>query len=143
MNPLTILMAEDDPDDRFLMGQAFKDLGIGAELRFVEDGDELMRYLCHSGKYTDAGQAPRPALILLDLNMPRKDGRQALVEIKADDDLKSIPVIIWTTSSEVEDKIQCRNAGAEAYITKPSDYDELLSSIRELVVRFTSREATA
>jgi CheY-like chemotaxis protein len=94
----TVLMAEDDPDDRFLMEQAFKDLRSKGELRFVEDGEELMDYLLHRGRYADPKQSPRPSLILLDLNMPRKDGRQALAEIKATSGLDKIPIVVWTTS---------------------------------------------
>lgn len=98
-------MAGDDPDDRFLMEQALLDIGNDADLRFAEDGEELMNYLLRSGKYTDVKLSPRPVLIFLDLNMPRKDGRQVLWEIKTDPDLKKIPVVIWTTSEEEEDRV--------------------------------------
>jgi CheY-like chemotaxis protein len=134
----TILMAEDDPDDRFLMEQAFLETRTAGDLRFVEDGEELMRYLLRSGNYTDPGLSPRPALILLDLNMPRKDGRQALLEIKADPDLQSIPVVIWTTSDNREEKVQCRRAGADVFATKPVSYVELVKSVRALVRRYSS-----
>ena len=100
--PITILMAEDDPDDRMLTGDAFTENRLLNELRFVEDGEELMDYLYHRGKYADPSDAPRPGLILLDLNMPRKDGREALAEIKADKDLRQIPVIVLTTSKASE-----------------------------------------
>jgi CheY-like chemotaxis protein len=138
MSHITILMADDDPDDRFLAGQAFRELGDGGDLRFVEDGEELMRYLRRSEKYADPGLSPRPSLILLDLNMPRKDGRQALVEIKADPDLQRIPVAVWTTSDEVEDMIECRKKGADDYVTKPAGYADLVSSIRRLVATYSS-----
>ena len=108
MSSFTVLMAEDDPDDRFLMEQAFMEIGNHADLRFVEDGEELMDYLLRSDRYTDPEFSPRPALIFLDLNMPKKDGRQALLEIKANPDLQRIPVVIWTTSDELEDKVHCR-----------------------------------
>jgi CheY-like chemotaxis protein len=138
MSCFTILMAEDDPDDRFLMEQAFGELGTDADLRFVEDGEELMNYLRRSGKYADPTLFPLPVLILLDLNMPKKDGRQALVEIKADPDLRRIPVAIWTTSEEKEDRIQCQKAGADVYVTKPVGYSDFISRIRELVMKYSS-----
>ncbi len=119
ISSFTVLMAEDDPDDRFLMEQAFLEIGNHADLPFVEDGEELMHYLRRSGKYADPTCSPRPALIFLDLNMPRKDGRQALLEIKTDPDLGKIPVAIWTTSEEVEDRIQWEIAGADVFVTKP------------------------
>src|SRR5437763_1448340 len=100
LNSFKILMAEDDPDDRFFVAQAFQELGRYGDLRFVEDGQELMDYLRRLGKYADPMLSPRPMLILLDLNMPRKDGFQALLEIKTDPDLNLIPVAIWTTSAD-------------------------------------------
>ncbi len=86
--------AEDDADDRKLTQEALDESRVVNELRFVEDGEELMDYLRHKGKYTDSIESPRPGLILLDLNMPRKDGREALQEIKADPDLRRIPVVV-------------------------------------------------
>jgi CheY-like chemotaxis protein len=136
--PFTVLMADDDSDDRFLMEHAFKELGKDAELHFVEDGKELMEYLRRFGKYTDAALSPRPSLILLDLNMPKKDGRQALMEIKTFQDLRKIPVVIWTTSYLEEDKIQCREAGADSFITKPMHYRELLNTVKELITKYGS-----
>jgi CheY-like chemotaxis protein len=132
----TILMADDDPDDRFIAEQAFLELGSFAKLRFVEDGEELMHYLRRSGKYSDPLLSPRPVFILLDLNMPRKDGRQALVEIKTDPDLQGIPVAIWTTSKETEATIQYNKMGADVFVTKPADYANLLNSLQELVARY-------
>jgi CheY-like chemotaxis protein len=139
MDDFTILMADDDADDRFLFEQAFLKLGNGGELCFVEDGEELMHYLRRRGKYADPTVSPRPRLILLDLNMPKKDGRQALVEIKADPDLQSIPVAIWTTSDEVDDRIHCLKAGADDYVTKPAGYADLANNIRILVTRYSSQ----
>ena len=136
MSCFTILMADDDPDDRLLMNQAFRDIGICGEMRFVEDGEELMNYLCRSGKYADPVLSPRPRLILLDLNMPKKSGYQALLEIKANPDLEAIPVAIWTTSDDMEDKLQCQNAGADAYVTKPLTYIELVTSARKLFIGY-------
>jgi CheY-like chemotaxis protein len=138
MSDFTFLMADDDPDDRFLMEQAFLEIGIGADLRLVEDGEELMQYLRQSGKYAGA-ILPRPVLIFLDLNMPKKDGRQALLEIKTDPDLQGIPVAIWTTSDEVEDKIQCQITGADVFVTKPVVYAELVNSVKTLVTRYSSQ----
>ena len=97
----TIHMAEDDPADRFITKQAFLELGCFGGLHFVEDRAELMHYLCRSGRHTDPLLSPRLALILLDLNMPRKDGRKALVEIKNAPNLRNIPVAMWTTSKEL------------------------------------------
>ena len=136
----TVLMADDDPDDRFLMEQALEELGTCVDYRFVEDGEELMHYLHRSGKYTDPSLSPRPVLIFLDLNMPKKDGCQALAEIKADPDLQRIPVAIWTTSDEVENRNQCEKMGADAYVTKPAGYTELVNSVRRLVTKYSCQE---
>jgi len=136
----TLLMADDDPDDRFLMEQVCRDHINCGKLRFVEDGEELMHYLRRRGKYANPKSSPRPTLILLDLNMPRKDGRQALMEIKSDPDLQSIPVTIWTTSDEKEDKVQCLKAGADEYVTKPPGYTELMNSIKKQVTKYASEE---
>lgn len=138
MSCYTILMAEDDPDDRFLVQEALRELGSCGDLRFVEDGEELMQYLGRSGKYADPMLSPRPTLILLDLNMPRKDGRQALAEIKRDPDLQKIPVVVWTTSSEREDKAQCRKVGASSYVTKPVKYSELVEAVRKIIAQYPS-----
>lgn len=130
--PLTILMAEDDADDTFLLAETLKSVGCAGELRSVKDGAELMDYLNRHGKYANPELSPLPVLLLLDLNMPRKDGRQALREIKADPDLKKIPVVIWTTSDLPEDKVHCREAGADGYVTKPNNYGGLLKQVKEL-----------
>jgi CheY-like chemotaxis protein len=135
----TVLMAEDDPDDRFVMEHAFEDLQGRAELRFVKDGEELMEYLQRFGRYTDKALSPRPGLILLDLNMPKKDGREALVEIKAVLNLQKIPIVVWTTSTQEEDKIQCREAGADHFVTKPLSYTELENTVRELVIKYSGK----
>jgi CheY-like chemotaxis protein len=136
--PLRILMAEDDPDDRLLLEQAFKDVGLPGDLRFVEDGEDLMRYLHRRGDYADSTMFPRPTVILLDLNMPKKDGRQALAEIKADPDLREIPIIVWTTSDLDEDKKRCQETGADTYITKPMSYKGLLATVRDLCKKWGS-----
>ena len=103
---ITILMADDDPEDRLLTQEAFEENHLTNDLRFVGDGIELMDYLHRRGQYSDPTTAPRPGLILLDLNMPRKDGRQALQEIKADPELRRIPVVVLTTSQAEEDILQ-------------------------------------
>jgi two-component system, response regulator len=130
--PLRILMAEDDPDDRLLLEQAFNDAGIPGDLRFVKDGEDLMGYLRRLDDHAHSAIFPRPTIILMDLNMPRKDGRQALAEIKADPVLREIPVIVWTTSDLDEDIKQCQEAGADTYITKPMSYQGLLKAVKEL-----------
>lgn len=130
--PPFILMAEDDPDDRFILQRAFRDLRVAADLRFVEDGENLMEYLRRKGGYADPAIAPRPDLILLDLNMPHKDGREALREIKSDSHLRNIPIVLWTTSKEAEDRDCCSKAGANCYVTKPASYAELLETVKEL-----------
>lgn len=137
MTRFTVLMAEDDPDDRFLLEQAFLELQSRGDLRFVEDGEELIDYLARSGKYADPSLSPRPSLILLDLNMPKKDGREALIEIKKDPELRRIPVVVWTTSNEIEDKTQCEQAGASSYVTKPTAYAELARVVKEVVTRYS------
>jgi CheY-like chemotaxis protein len=130
--PQTILMAEDDADDAFLLAETLRSLDCEAELRSVKDGAELMDYLNRQGKYADPELSPLPVLLLLDLNMPRKDGRQALREIKADPRLRKIPVVIWTTSDLQEDRAQCREAGADGYVTKPNNYGGLMEEVKAL-----------
>jgi len=141
MTPFTVLMAEDDPDDRFLVEQAFRELEGPGDLRFVEDGEELMKYLVRRGEYADPSLSPRPSLILLDLNMPKKDGREVLVEIKKDPEFRRIPVVVWTTSKESVDKTECQEAGASAYVTKPIAYAELVHAIKELVTQYSPGSA--
>src|SRR5215813_3683121 len=101
-----ILMADDDPDDRMMAARALREYRLKNNIRFVENGEELLDYLHHRGRYADPTSSPRPGLILLDLNMPRKDGREALAEIKADPDLRTIPVVVLTTSSAEEDVLR-------------------------------------
>lgn len=129
---ITILIADDDPDDRFITKEAFKEAGLINDLRFVEDGEELMDYLYQRGKYHDAKSAPRPGLILLDLNMPKKDGREALREIKADESLRRIPVVVLTTSKAEEDIAHAYNLGSNSYITKPVSFNSLLTTLKAL-----------
>ena len=128
---ITILMADDDCDDRLMAEDAMRESRLGNAFRCVEDGQELMDYLTRKGKYA-AGDAPRPGLILLDLNMPRKDGRQALKEIKSDPDLRRIPVVILTTSKTEEDVLRSYDLGANSFITKPVTFDRLVDIVRTL-----------
>lgn len=127
--PIMILMADDDADDRILTKEALEESRVLNELRFVEDGEELMDYLKKRGKYNDA---PRPGLILLDLNMPRKDGREALKEIKADPELRRIPVVVMTTSKAEEDIFRSYDLGASSFITKPVTFDRLVELMKAL-----------
>jgi two-component system, response regulator len=127
---ITILMADDDADDRFLAQDAFREARLLNELRFVFDGEELMDYLCRRGKYADPEKSPRPGLILLDLNMPRKDGREALEEIKRDPDLRRIPVVVLTTSRSEEDVLQSYNIGVAGYIQKPVEFEGLVQVMK-------------
>jgi len=128
----TILMAEDDPDDRLLIMDAFKETQLPNALRFVEDGQALMDYLRQSCCYQAAETLPRPSLILLDLNMPGKDGRQALLEIKSDPNLQKIPVVVLSTSSERQDILESYAVGASSYIAKPVSFDKLVDIIKTL-----------
>ena len=136
-----ILMADDDPDDRAMTQEAFRECRVANELRFVEDGERLMSYLHRKKGYENA---PWPGLILLDLNMPRKDGRQALAEIKSDPGLRRIPVVILTTSRAEEDMLRGYELGAASYISKPVTYDrlvELMATIGKYWVDFVELPA--
>jgi CheY-like chemotaxis protein len=130
--PITILMADDDADDRQMTQEAFGESRLANDLRFVEDGAELMDYLLRRGKYSDPAHSPRPGLILLDLNMPKKDGREALREIKADPRLRNIRVVVMTTSKAEEDIIRTYDLGAESYVTKPVTFTSLVEVVRAL-----------
>src|SRR4051794_33611369 len=132
MKPVTILMADDDPDDRQLTKEAFAEARLANDLRFVEDGVELLDYLHRRGKYAALGSAPRPSLLLLDLNMPRKDGREALEEIKTDPKFRTLRVVILTTSKAEEDILRTYNLSATSYITKPVTFEALVEVVRIL-----------
>lgn len=129
---ITILMADDDPDDRMLTNDAFNDCRLANDLRFVEDGIELMDYLKRQGKYSDPTDSPRPGLILLDLNMPRMDGREALAELKKDPELRKIPIVILTTSKAEEDILRSYDLGVNSFITKPVDFPQLIEIVKIL-----------
>src|SRR5262245_5713317 len=130
--PITILMADDDPDDRQLTLEAFQESRLSNDLRFVEDGEELLDYLYRRGKYTDPETCPRPSIILLDLNMPKKDGREALQIIRSDPQLRPIRVIVLTTSKAEEDVLRSYDLSASSYITKPVTFEALVEVIRAL-----------
>lgn len=132
--PITILMAEDDPEDRMIAKDGFEESKLANDLCFVEDGEELMDYLYRRGKYSDPEISPRPGLILLDLNMPRKDGREALAEIKADPKLRSIPVVVLTVSKAEEDILRSYDLGANSYITKPVTFAGLVEALKALSI---------
>ena len=129
---ITILMAEDDPEDRMLTLEGFQESRLANDLRFVEDGEQLMDYLQRRGRFADPALSPRPGLILLDLNMPRKDGREALAEIKAHPELRSIPIVVLTTSKAEEDIMRSYDLGANSYITKPVTFGGLVDILRTL-----------
>jgi len=127
-----ILLAEDDPDDRLLTRRALAKSRIASEFTAVENGEELMRYLRREGEYSDPENAPRPGLILLDLNMPRMDGREALREIKSDPELRRIPVVVLTTSEADQDIRQSYDLGVNAFVTKPVTFDGLADAVQAL-----------
>ena len=129
--PLVILMADDDADDRLLAQDAVAEARVNGELRFVENGEELLDYLYRRSRFA-TGDAIRPGLILLDLNMPKKDGREALREIKANPDLRRIPVVVLTTSKAESDISQIYDLGANSFICKPVSFDSLVNVMKAL-----------
>lgn len=132
IKPITILVADDDHDDRMMIEDALKENRLANDLRFVMDGEELISYLNRSGKYANANSSPRPGLILLDLNMPKKDGREALKEIKSDSMLRDIPIVVLTTSKAEEDVYRTYNLGVNSFITKPVTFESLVAITRDL-----------
>jgi two-component system, response regulator len=128
-NPICIVMADDDEDDRASTRDAFQRNRMANDFHTVNDGEELMSFLRRQGKYADA---PRPGLVLLDLNMPKKDGREALAEIKGDPALRSIPVVVLTTSGEEEDILRSYDLGANSYIRKPVTFEALVKVLGAL-----------
>ena len=123
---IVILMADDDEDDILLTQKALKQGKLLNELHCVQDGEELLDYLLHRGAYSEPSQAPRPGVILLDLNMPRKDGREALKEIKANPDLNDIPIVVFTTSKAEEDIYRTYKLGVNSFVTKPVTFERLI-----------------
>ncbi len=131
-NSVVILLADDDEEDRMLACDALAESGLSNDIYCVTDGEDLMDYLYHRGKYTPPAEAPRPGLILLDLNMPKKDGREALREIKSDPDLRQIPVVVLTTSKADEDILRSYDSGASSFVSKPVTFEGLVSLMRGL-----------
>ena len=134
--PLTILIADDDEEDRILTRNFLKKSQIAHRFLMVEDGQELVDYLYRRGQYSDPARSPRPGLILLDLNMPRKNGWEALCEIKLDARLRDIPIVILTVSKEFEDIYRSNSLGADSYLTKPitvESFGKVLKELRTLV----------
>ena len=129
---ITIVLADDDPDDRQLTEEAFAENRLANQLHCVEDGEELMDYLHRRGKFEQLRNEPLPGLILLDLNMPRKDGREALKEIKADPNLRRIPIVVLTTSKAEEDIVRSYDLGVNSYVTKPVTFKSLVELVKVL-----------
>lgn len=130
--PIVILMADDDEDDILLTKKALEKGKLLNPLHTVQDGEELLDYLLHRGPYTGNKNAPRPGLILLDLNMPKKDGREALREIKSQDELRDIPIVVFTTSKAEEDIYRSYKLGVNSFITKPVTLDSLIDVMQTL-----------
>ncbi|TGK29018.1 response regulator [Leptospira gomenensis] len=131
-NSIHILVAEDDPDDRLLMRDGFRENNLINPLHFVKDGEELIDFLLNKGEYSDILKYPKPGFILLDLNMPKMDGREVLRTLKGIPELKKIPVIVLTTSREEEDMIQTYDLGANSFIRKPVEFSAFIDTIRTL-----------
>ena len=130
--PAVILLVEDDPDDQELTKRALRDSKLLNTLKIVSDGEEALDYLYQRAKFANPAEAPRPELILLDLNMPKLDGRAVLTRIKEDADLRSIPVVILTTSSREEDVARSYHLGVNSYITKPVRMEGFIRAIQDL-----------
>ncbi len=130
--PIIILLADDDEDDCYLIKEAFEENCISNDLHIVNDGEDLMDYLNHRGDFSKINSFPKPDLILLDLNMPRKNGKEALAEIKQDPELRKIPVVVLTTSEADEDIIKTYDLGVNSFITKPVSFDGLVEVIKTI-----------
>ena len=131
-DPLIILMADDDEDDVLLTKKALLRGKLLNPLYTVRNGEELLDYLFHRGEYSDPARAPRPGMILLDLNMPKKDGREALKEIKSHEDIRDIPVVVFTTSKAEEDIYRSYKLGVNSFITKPVTFENLIEVMQML-----------
>ncbi|HEY4279590.1 MAG TPA: response regulator [Conexibacter sp.] len=129
LEPIDVLLVEDDPGDTLMIREAFADNKVRNTLSCVTDGVEAMRFLRREGEFT---LAPRPDLVLLDLNLPRKDGREVLAEIKGDDELATIPVVVLTTSQAEEDVLRSYKLHANAYVTKPVDFERFIEVVRQI-----------
>jgi CheY-like chemotaxis protein len=130
--PTTILVADDDADDRLMIEEAFDESDLANEIHFVENGEQLMQYLRREDQYSYLADRPFPGVVLLDLNMPRKDGREALREIKADPELCRIPIVVLTTSQAEEDIVSTYALGVSSFITKPATFDRLADALKVL-----------
>jgi len=128
--PISILVADDDPDDRMMIEEAFLENRFANKIAFVEDGEQLLAYLRNEDGYADNAGKPYPGIILLDLNMPKKDGRETLRELKADPELCRIPVIVLTTSEAEEDIVKTYGLGVSSFITKPVSFQGLVDAVR-------------
>ncbi|MCW2859457.1 MAG: response regulator receiver protein [Actinoallomurus sp.] len=135
LHTIEVLLVEDDPGDVLLTKEAFADNKVKNNLNIVSDGEEAIAYLRRQEPYAEAG---RPDLVLLDLNLPRKDGREVLKDIKADPELRSIPVVVLTTSEADEDILQSYDLHANAYVTKPVDFDGFIRIVRQIDDFFVS-----
>jgi CheY-like chemotaxis protein len=131
-NAAVILLADDDPDDREMTGKALERNHLADSLHVVVDGEDLLDYLHHRGRHAPPALSPRPDLILLDLNMPRKDGREALAEIKAEPSLRRIPVVVLTTSKAERDVARMYDLGSSSFISKPVTLSALVEVVRVL-----------
>lgn len=129
---MVVVVAEDDEDDRLMTEEAFRENGMETKIMFVQDGVELLDYLHRRGKYIDPASSPRPALVLLDLNMPRMDGREALKQMKTDDHLRTIPVTIFTTSKAQEDVVRSYGLGVNCFVSKPVTFTGLVDAVRQI-----------
>jgi CheY-like chemotaxis protein len=127
--PINVLLVEDDPGDTLMIREAFEHNKLRNRMSCVTDGVQALEFLRREGEHADA---PRPDLILLDLNLPRKDGREVLAEVKADDDLRSIPVVVLTTSKAEEDVLRSYDLHANAYVTKPVDFERFIDVVRQI-----------
>jgi CheY-like chemotaxis protein len=136
-----VLMADDDEDDCMLAREAFQETGAEGAFSCVEDGMEMLAYLYRTGKYKPISDSPLPVLILLDLNMPRKDGRQALREIKADPVLRDIPVVVLTTSREETDISFSLEMGAQSFVTKPDTFAQWVAIMKEVAKNWLNEES--
>jgi CheY-like chemotaxis protein len=130
--PIAILIADDDADDRMMAKDALEECRLANHTHFVENGVELLAYLRQQGRFAESGTAPRPGLILLDLNMPKMDGREALREIKADPSLRRIPVVVMTTSKAEEDIYRTYDLGVSSYVAKPVTFEGLVEVMKAL-----------
>ncbi|WP_309112277.1 response regulator [Saccharothrix sp.] len=129
LSVVDVLLVEDDPGDALMTQEAFEHHKIRNQLHVVRDGVEALEFLRREGKYADA---PRPGLVLLDLNLPKVDGREVLAQVKADESLRTIPVVVLTTSEAEEDILRSYNLHANAYVTKPVDFDRFIEVVRQI-----------